>query len=578
MKYTHILSRFLHIHFLEIWLGTLLFVIVCSLVQLAGSKRNLTTALPNQNSSLLQHISGSLRLDRLPLGMFCIFVCTYIALILYQEDFGYYDETLFIFSSLKGEDFDPPIWIVFGRFWPLGRLEFNFIRILTQSPEGYHIFPILQLVMLLILLFLILKDFSTHFRIFVCVLILTTPTFVVSFFGLVYPERNMLFGLVIFLVCAKYFYQTKSRYYLCAALVATQFTLYYKEPVCFLLGGFALFRIILGINTKVTQPDTSIVDSPMKQYRLEAGVLLLVAVFILFYLGIFFPHLNLNYAQLRASGTLGTILAYLKFDLLLDIFLLVLFARIYFALRKSVAWDLFWDPLAIGALLYFASFVKLQLFNIHYMAPVDLVAILYLARWVVPFFRQKRQRLSALVIALTLLVFSRNLAYSAFHVVERKNMIAAKVQVSEFLQQFTKFQNYSTTTVFFPFSDSTGYSVMEWAAFLEYKGLKFSTNQTDRNGVQFILKRPFAGQNDDRCISYVESIKCFYSSGPEKGDLVVILSDDLIPPDEIKRLEQDAVLLFHYKPFLAFTNHLLPFFCYESVPDNWLQMLVIRKL
>ncbi|WP_426563254.1 hypothetical protein [Dapis sp. BLCC M172] len=41
--------------------------------------------------------------------------------------------------------------------------------------------------------------------------------------------------------------------------------------------------------------------------------------------------------------------------------------------------NLIWDTLAIGNLLYFLAYIKLNIFSPYFTAPVDFIATLYLA-------------------------------------------------------------------------------------------------------------------------------------------------------------------------------------------------------
>ena len=61
------------------------------------------------------------------------------------EDFAYYDGSQLTLLTLKRHNFPPQMDPGTGRFWPLGLQEFNLIRHFTGTITGYHVLPIVQL-------------------------------------------------------------------------------------------------------------------------------------------------------------------------------------------------------------------------------------------------------------------------------------------------------------------------------------------------------------------------------------------------------------------------------------------------
>lgn len=94
------------------------------------------------------------------------------------------------------------------------------------------------------MLFVLLGRFSIFSCLLAILFILTIPSFVISFFSLHIPERNVIFWLLVFLLCFKCFLKTGHPLYFGIVLIATHFALYYKEPVFLIFGGFSSVRLI----------------------------------------------------------------------------------------------------------------------------------------------------------------------------------------------------------------------------------------------------------------------------------------------------------------------------------------------
>ena len=59
----------------------------------------------------------------------------------------------------------------------------------------------------------------------------------------------------------------------------------------------------------------------------------------------------------------------------------VVIGRFYLILRRRVTPSLLWDGLALGGAACFLGYIGLRLFGSYYLAPVDLIAILYIGRF-----------------------------------------------------------------------------------------------------------------------------------------------------------------------------------------------------
>lgn len=507
---------------------------------------------------------------------FCIFMIFYIYAIFYKADFAHYDEDAFILLGLiGGRDFAIKATPRTGeRFYPLAGAEFNIINDFTNTPTGYHAYPVLQLIILILGLFYFLRDFQIWFRLSTIMLIVTNPSFVISFFGLVYPERNLIFWIFIFILSFQSFTLKKSPWFFGGTLISAQIILYTKEPIFLMIGTFATSRLIVEFyRQRVSYKFTHILNF-LRNHFLEISLLFLAAIFALMYFSIY-PIFSANspesnYASTRAIGYLEVLSNYFYTNLLLIVFLLAIVSRAAYLIKHKKYPDSFYDPLALGAVVYFLVFLKLRIFSRYYMAPVDLIAILYLSRFVYSWIQGKR---FSRVLALSLIfifIFLRNASYSFFHVVERKNLIISKVRLYEFLKDYQKGTQSQKIYLFFPYAHrffkvNPFWTVGELATFLEYKGLNIRGNLGRQNeGVEFIVKLPKHLVNNQPLADGESQFS--YGERPESGDIVIVLPDDDVSRKEINQMKQEAELLWHYEHQLfPLAKNLISIFMMDKV-------------
>ncbi len=159
------------------------------------------------------------------LAFLAVFVSLYIAMILAGVDFSYYDDDDFIFSTLRGHSFPPPIWHVNGRFFPFGLLEFNLIRHFVSSPLGYYIVPVAQILIVVYILLILDTEISIASRVGIAILCLLTPSILLSFSGLIFEERNVIVLLAGLILCVRRFEQYKAVGWAVGAMLCGQIML-----------------------------------------------------------------------------------------------------------------------------------------------------------------------------------------------------------------------------------------------------------------------------------------------------------------------------------------------------------------
>jgi hypothetical protein len=312
------------------------------------------------------------------LALLATFITSYIALMVAWEAFAYYDDSLFNLFTLKGHNIKLFVVPEGGRFQPLAFQEFNLIRHFTNTITGYQVIPIIHLLIVSVILLLIDNKIGIPVRGALMILALLMPSIFGSFMsGLLNAERPVLVFLLCFALSVNRFEQTQSIASAMSVVIFAQLMIYYKEPAFLLLAGFAFSRLMLRCAT----PHLDLGRLWVRESRLDLVLFSLAALFLVFYFGITGIHGNMEYAVRSRLPRSDVVLGYIRVDLLPWLLMGVLLARIYLILRHRVAALLFWDGLAAGGVAYFLAYIYLSMFRVHYPAPADLIAVLYVGRF-----------------------------------------------------------------------------------------------------------------------------------------------------------------------------------------------------
>jgi hypothetical protein len=505
-----------------------------------------------------------------------VFLAFYIAMILAWEDFAYYDDEGFSQITLKGQNYPLQIIPGTGRFLPLGEQEFNLVRHFTNSVIGYHVLPIVQLLVFFLILVILDGELSITARATLAILALLTPSILTTFSGLIFDERNVLFYLVCFMLFVKQFEQTGSIAWAVAATVAAQIMLYCKETAFLLLLGFAVGRLILRCrNGHHAGWDYNRLSD--KESRLDWCFVFLMVLFFVYYFAEMGIHGNINYAVSARQPRAELVLGYIRIDLLAGLFVAVLLARIYLILRHRLVPLLFWDGQAIGGLVFFLAYLYLSIFGIYYLAPMDLIAVLYVGRFTVLSWTQMCSWAKIGAMLLASVVLLQDVLVSAYGVFERKNVIRAKVEIASVVETRYRNNEGNSLRLFFPFA--APYVIMEFASYLNYRGLPVEGAVDGAAGPISVVLATRAGAKDGPCVEWVR-IRCHAVSGPAPGDLVIVLPDDDVSTKEASVYRERGELLFSYEPRPPIPPWLSSLFGslhigttryrHKTLPDRWM--------
>jgi hypothetical protein len=392
---------------------------------------------------------------------------------------------------------------------------------------------------------------------------------VTSFFELIYTEVNVILWAVCLMWSIKRFEQTGSPSSAVAAMISTQFLLYYKEVAPLLLLGFTLGRLLLRCRN-VARPgwDRSRLRDPHS--RLDICLAAMVVPFALYYLAAMYPNYRSQYVEIIRLPLAEVLQRYLKLDLLVWVFVAVVSVRMTRILtHRAAAPSPLWDGMALGAVGYVAGFLYLRLYSPYYLAPVDLIAVLYLGRLVFHSLEDMGAGAKAGVAALLVVVALQDLLLSAFLVYERKNDLGRAIK--------GRYESDKRDVrLFFP--ASRPYWIMEFASYLGYLGVPVERLPLDPVATTKVRIVGRTVENDGRCMGY-RDFACHPGSSPEPGDLIVVLPDDCDPAEQVdspaQRGGEDTLLSYAPRPPIPrglrpYVNQLhVGFFCLD-VPDRWL--------
>jgi hypothetical protein len=510
------------------------------------------------------------------LTLIAAFLASYVALTLIWEDFAYYDNEYYTLVTLKGQNIGLEISQVTGRFTPLANQEFNLIRHFTDTVIGYHVLPIIELLLFFCVLLVIDDELDIKNRAVFAILALLTPSILTSFNGLIFPERNVLLFLSCVLLSVRRFEQTRSIRWAVAAVICAQFMIYYKETAALLLLAFGTGRLMLRLSngSYARWHYDRLWD---RESRLDLCFAFLSVLFLTYYVAEMRLHLNLNYAATARQPLGELVLGYTRIDLLAWLLVAVLLGRIYLILCRRVVPLLLWDGLAIGGVTCFLAYLYLRIFGIYFLAPVDLIAVLYVGRCAVLSWKKMRFWGQIATMMLALIVVLQNILVSAYAVFERKNVIYAKAEIASAVE--ARYRNHpgNDLRLFFPFANP--YVIMEFAAYLTYRGIPVEGAAGESANPKAVVLAAKSLAQDGPCVEWV-SIRCHAVAGPAPGDLVIVLPDDNVSLAQTSVYRDWRELLYSYEPFPRIPDWLHSLFDslyigttrlrHERNPERWM--------
>ena len=332
--------------------------------------------------------------------------------------------------------------------------------------------------------------------------------------------------------------------------MCVQLIIYCKETAFLLVLGFAAGRLILRCRA-ASGAGWDYNRLWERQSRLDLCLAALAVLFLFYYaagMGLY-HYVEGKEVVLYGQGTKHpraiTALTYAKTDCLAWIFIALFLGRIcLLACRRVAPWPL-WDGLACGGAAYFFVVLYISMFNTYYLAPVDLIAVLYVGRFVILSWPKMHRwgAVAALVLAFTALL--QGVVYSALAVFERKNYIHAKSEIATVIKDRYMSGLPSPLKLYFPFAGP--YEIMQFGSYLNYRGVPVEGATEEAAAARSIVLATPAVTNNGPCLNW-EPVVCHAASSPAPGDLLVVLPNDGASAEEASIYRKSGELLL-YEPF-----------------------------
>lgn len=530
-------------HILKLWLFSLV-TIISSAWLLRGYRVSVATA----ETAGRPELRGSSRktfhkFDYASVALLVIGVCFFVFLLYYKADFDCFDCAQLMDFPLSGRPY-PPLWATEGRFFPLGFQEFNLLRHVTRTPAGFQSVATMQLIVLVAVLFVVLKECRIFWRALISIAVVTTPSFVISFTGMINPERNALFFLVILILCLQSADRSRSPIYFLGCFAATHFLLYYKEPLVVLVVVYAASRIALNYQCKSNATEGSWKQQLQKNI-VPIGMIVIAAIYCMIFLVFMFPYPFVpSFYIEHFGGKKATLLTYLSTDLVLTLFIIVCLVRAVRFVFGKQSWEPLWDSLALGAFGYFFAILATGIYAEYYLAPTDFIAFLYLGRLAGLRVSIQHWRTVSVGLAYVCLVVS-SVATSTLLVLDAKENVIRRTDLASFLEEYHTDAHEKTVELYFPKTD--GLLMAELSSYLHYKGLRLAglNGPADSDKSEFV----FAGPDEyplGRCLPY-KIYLCKHIDTVEKGGLTVFLPSNLVGKSDVEQVTKNSTILVSVK-------------------------------
>ena len=381
--------------------------------------------------------------------------------------------------------------------------------------------------------------------------------------------------------CAKRFQQTFSTRWAVATSVCAQIMVYYKETAFLLVWGFAAGSLIWHCwNREKRGWDLNRLRD--KESRLNLCLFSIGFLFLLYYLAVMLPHFNVRYANDHRIPGAEVVGDYFKLDLLAWLFLALFIRRSYMILRGRVEPSPLWEGLAFGGAAYFVSYLYLGMYSGYYLAPVDLIAVLYVGRWAFMSWERRGLVTKVAITVSVVAILIQDVSLSAFRVFERKNVIHGKAEIARVVKLQFQRSAGNPQRIFFPFSSP--YSVMEFAAYLSYRGVPVEGAPDDTTGMSHVVLVRRAPAKIGPCVDY-KRIVCHAATSPGAGDLVIVMPDDGASAADIAPYRDGGEPLLSYEPYPPIPQWMSPLLNYlhvvsyafpnKKLPDRWLHASVV---
>ena len=305
-----------------------------------------------------------------------VLALAYLHLLLLDVHFAPIDDHNLLVTTLAGKRFPLDIWPSQGRFDPLTGQELNLIALFAKGPAGYYAFNAVELLVLCLVLFdLVRAEGGTGRALIALAILVLLPGFAVAWLRLQVSERDSLTLFVLALWSYRRFARLRSPIAFGAAVIAANLALYCKETSFILIAVFAALRLLAQRARRVEETRA-----------LDLLLLGSAALYLALYALLIYPQWGAALYGAKPGSPLLRAVKYLGDYATTDpivVFLVFPLAvrRGIAVLRHGAAIEPWADPLLLASAAYAASFLILGLHQPYYWLPAYAAALPALAAW-----------------------------------------------------------------------------------------------------------------------------------------------------------------------------------------------------
>lgn len=482
-------------------------------------------------------------------------VAAYALMLPIGANFNIINDHMFLNTLLSGRFINMAYFVApaGGRFLPLTGQEYNLVSFFSLSPFAFYIYHAFQLVVVIYLMLKIFKlyipewNHGGNLAYGVVLLIIFSPSFVMSWFISFTGERSTLMFFLVFFLSYLLYQKRQKLTYLIAGLIAANIALYYKEPGFLMLGGLGFFHLVLGwkrLNFRQRLFDVLIIISSL--------------IFILAYFFLVFIKMGpVRYGATPYNPVITfakNIFSYALSEPFITLLLFGLLAyRAYVVLFRKVKPEPIHDSTLLAGMIYVLVFLKLNMFNYHYLLPAYAFATFAMVHFLLSEGYIKK-KLCKVLVGITLIIYVTSALPVSMHLISYyKNVPNTFQNTLDFLAKYIS-REKGRTIIFLDGVDRGGGQeiYLSFAAYLAHRGLglervDFKSDIPSRNSMIFYKgdpKNPLTVFRDQA------------TSRVERGDLLIVTpyTTKFSNQEYLDNLIKDYDLLYQAKSTLGIPN------------------------
>lgn len=399
-----------------------------------------------------------------------------------------------------------------GRFFPLASFDLNILMQFSSSPYLFFTYNAIIATAFAFIYLKILDNTSpSKINLLIIALFMLSMGFVVIFFGICYPEKNMILFLSIFMLCTFYIIKNNDSRYIPCGILFLNLSIYLKEPtfIATFCIGFLLFISSFKNNKNIT--------------IYSILIMLSSTIYCILYFILIFNNIESSYDRYTQNTdvitiTIQGIINYILNDGIIIFLLPTLFIyRIFRVCIKKDKFEIFFDSFLSAGFVYLCIYLFLGIFETYYLLPCYIfsgASILY--------FLINQQYIKFIVIKIALILgllgfFSSSLLFGIYSMI---NLKAQGVQFNEILDFSAKYLKHNPNTdIYF---DGTGRGREIYAEY--YVGYYAEYLNKIYNIKEFDIKTSMPNLKDikidsKKAYTYFNSLDLHT---PKSGDLIIL--------------------------------------------------------